>query len=108
MFALVLDYQSKCLNNWTKEWLYYKVDLAKCLKMKELIMCPLRPSFGLKWLLCNSSIARVVMIAYNIICEHMHTQDLVQEHIVYRVFWVKDGWAMPKPEYEEDIKDKVA
>lgn len=40
--------------------------------------------------------------------ENMHTRDLVQEHVTYRVFPLKDGWTMPKLEDEYDIKKKIA
>lgn len=44
------------------------------------------------------------MIAYNIICENMHTCDLVQEHIAYHVFSVKDRWSVPKLDDKEETK----
>jgi hypothetical protein len=73
--------------------------------MKYLVMSPLRPSFRIKRLLCNSSgVTQMTMITYNIICENIHTRDLVQEHIAYYVFSIKDAWSVSNTDNGEETK----
>jgi hypothetical protein len=69
----------------------------------------LSPSYRIKRTLYNSSgVEQMKMIAYNIIYENMHTWDIMQEHIVYHVFLIKDGWSMPKPDDKEETKRNIA
>lgn len=61
--------------------------------------------------LCNmSGTTQTAMTYFNMVDNYMHTQDLVQEHIVYHIFVVKVGQEIRKPKdnysTKKDIEDQ--
>jgi hypothetical protein len=49
---LTLVFHSKWPNFWTKEWFYVKNDLVKREDIKGIIQMPIKPTFGIKRLVC--------------------------------------------------------
>jgi hypothetical protein len=47
-----LAYQSKWLNEWSKEWFYMKNDLAARANISDIIQPPIVTSFDFKKLMC--------------------------------------------------------
>lgn len=67
-------YQSKCPNNWTREWFYIKVDTKKREDLKDIVMRSINVSFSLKRTICNmSGEAQMTYIAFNIVFDNINT-----------------------------------
>jgi hypothetical protein len=80
-----------------KEWFYVKNDLKAREDIKEIIMCPIWQRFGLR----NSKVEIDEAVeecrrAFGIVCSFIGTRDLIQEHIVFRVWPLVEKWEMPK------------
>jgi hypothetical protein len=73
-----------CRSNWlklcTKEWSYVKNNLKERDDIKSLI----KPAFRLKRPTCYMDFkAQTVMATFNIVCIHVGTRDLVEEHLAF-------------------------
>jgi hypothetical protein len=74
-----------------------KNDLKAREDIKEVIMRPIWSRFGLRR--SKVKIDEVVVAcqkSFGIVCFFIGTRDLVQEHIAYRVWPLRESWEMPK------------
>jgi hypothetical protein len=80
-----------------QEWFYVKNDLSQREDVKEIIQRPIWSRFSIRrphTALGND--VQACQAAFNIVCTYIGIRDLVQEHIVYRVWPLASGWEMPK------------
>jgi hypothetical protein len=80
-----------------QEWFFVKNDFVAREDIKGIIQCPIWSRFGIKrpsTALGNN--IQACQAAFNTICTYISTRDLVQEHIVYKVWPLASGWEMPK------------
>jgi hypothetical protein len=80
-----------------KEWFYVKNDLKAREDIKEIIMRPIWSHFGLRKPKVEiDEAAEECRRAFGIVCSFIGTRDLVQEHVVYRIWPLVVNWEMPK------------
>jgi hypothetical protein len=80
-----------------KEWFYVKNDLKAREDIKDIIMRPIWQHFGLrKPKVEMDEAAEECQRAFGIVCSFIGTRDLVQEHVVYRIWPLVANWEMPK------------
>jgi hypothetical protein len=85
-----------------KEWFYVKNDLKVREDIKDIIMCPIWQRFGLqKPKVEMDEVAEECQRAFGVVCSFIGTRDLIQEHIVFRVWPLADNWEMPKETVRE-------
>jgi hypothetical protein len=72
--------------SWTKECLYVKNDLEKREDIKGIIQRPIKTSLRFKRMTCYRNFeAQDTFIAFNVVCTHIGTRDLVQVHLVFKI-----------------------
>jgi hypothetical protein len=82
---------------WMHEWFYVKNDLVEREDIKGIIQRPIWSHFGIRRpSLALGNDIQACQAAYNTICTYIGTRDLVQEHIVFKVWPHGSGWEMPK------------
>jgi Rieske Fe-S protein len=75
---LALAYRSKWPNEWAKVWFYMKNDLTAQVDIKGIIQTPVATSFGYKKPTHYINFeAQAAIVAFNAICTHIGTRDLV-------------------------------
>jgi hypothetical protein len=80
-----------------EEWFYVKNDLKAREDIKEVIMCSIWSRFGLRRPKIEiDETVETCQRAFNTICSFIGTRDLIQEHIVFRVWPLVDSWEMSK------------
>jgi hypothetical protein len=80
-----------------EEWFYVKNDLKAREDIKEIIMRPIWSRFGLRKPKVEiDEAAKACQRAFSTVCAFIRTRDLVQEHVAYRIWPLKDSWEMPK------------
>jgi hypothetical protein len=80
-----------------EEWFYVKNDLKAREDIKEIIMRPIWSRFGLRKPKVEiDEAAEACRRAFSTVCSFIGTRDLVQEHVVYRIWPLIDNWEMPK------------
>jgi hypothetical protein len=70
-------------------------------KFKDIVMSPMRLSFGFMRPICNMSIgslSQVGEVTFRVVTEHTGTWDLVQEYLSNKVFPTLSEWGMSKLE----------
>jgi hypothetical protein len=91
----------KTLVEWTREWFCVKADTKKREEFQDIVMSPLRISFGYKKTFVQNGLR--FSFASNPCCfsyrggPHWDLRDLVQELIANQTFPTLSGWRMPKP-----------
>jgi hypothetical protein len=99
---LALAYQSKWLNEWTKEWFYMNNDLKEREDSKGIIQTPINTCFEYNKLTCYIDFeAQAAIVSSNIVCTHIGTRDLVQEYLVFKTWPLRSEWDMT----EKDASD---
>lgn len=102
---MALSYHTKWLIAWTKEWFYLKNDLSKREDIKDFIQNPIRVSLGYKRTICYTNFeAQASIIAFNVVCVHIGTRDLVQEHLAFNTRPLRAEWDMPEAKEEDASK----
>jgi hypothetical protein len=97
--AHVLGYHTKYPTGCTSEWFYMKPDSNGREKFKDIVMSPMRLSFGFMRPICNMSIgslSQVGEVTFRVVTEHTGTWDLVQEYLSNKVFPTLSEWGMSK------------
>jgi hypothetical protein len=95
--CLVLTFRKKWSRSWMRQWFYVKNDLVEREDVKDIIQCPIQSRFGIQRpSIVNSDKAQPCVVAFNTVCSYIGTRDLVQEHIVFKVWTLVNGWEMPK------------
>jgi hypothetical protein len=80
-----------------EEWFYVKNDLIKREDIKEIIQRPIWSRFGLRRpKVAIESDIEACQKAFSIVCAFIGIRDIIQEHIVYRVWPLVESWDMPK------------
>jgi hypothetical protein len=80
-----------------QEWFYVKIDLSQREDIKGIIQRPIWSCFGIRRpLIALGNDVQACQKAFNIVCTYIGTEDLVQEHIAYRVWPLANGWEMLK------------
>jgi hypothetical protein len=80
-----------------EEWFYVKNNLIARENIKEVIMHPIWPRFGLrKPKVKIDDVAKACQKAFGTVCFFIGTRDLIQEHIAFRVWPLVESWEMPK------------
>jgi hypothetical protein len=80
-----------------EEWFYVKNDLKAREDIKEVIMHPIWPRFGLRRPKVKiDDAAEACQKAFSTVCSFIGTRDLIQEHIAFRVWPLAESWEMPK------------
>jgi hypothetical protein len=80
-----------------EEWFYVKNDLKTREDIKKIIMRPIWSRFGLRKPKVEIDEAtEACRRAFSTVCSFIGTRDLVQEHVVYRIWPLIDSWEMPK------------
>jgi hypothetical protein len=80
-----------------EEWFYVKNDLKARGDIKEIIMRPIWPRFGLRKPKVEiDEAAEACQRSFSTVCAFIGTRDLVQEHVAYRIWPLIDSWEMPK------------
>jgi hypothetical protein len=93
-----MDYQSKWLNAWTREWFYLKNGLEKREDIKDIIQRPVKPHFGIKRSTCvMNDEAQAALVAFNVVCNYIGTREFVQEHLAFNVWPLQANWEMSEP-----------
>jgi hypothetical protein len=89
--CLVPTFRKRWPGDWLKEWFYVKNDLKAREDIKEIIMRPIWQRFGLRKPKVEiDEAAEECRKAFGIVCSFIGTRDLVQEHVVYRIWPVGD------------------
>jgi hypothetical protein len=71
-----------------------KNDLEKREDIKGIIQKPIHPSFGFKKSTCYMNFeAQESLIAFNVVCAHIGTRDLVQEHLAFNTWPLLVEWS---------------
>jgi hypothetical protein len=99
MKALVIGYRTKWHTGWTSEWFYVKADKKKREQIMNMVMSPLKLSFGMTRPLCFMKIGspcQVAEVQFRVMAEQISTWDLVQEYLANKVLPTQHGWGMPK------------
>jgi hypothetical protein len=84
---------------WTSELFYMKADRKRRENVMNMVMSPIRLSFGMTRLSCFMQIGSPFQLAkvhFRVMAEHINTRDLVQEYLANKVFPTLSGWGMPK------------
>jgi hypothetical protein len=80
-----------------KRWFYVKNDLVEREDIKDVIQWPIRSCFGInRPTIMNIEKAQACLVAFNAVCSYISTRDLVQEHIVFKVWPFVSEWEMSK------------
>jgi hypothetical protein len=80
-----------------KQWFYVKNDLSQRNDVKVVIQWPIQSSFGLKRsTIVNTEKSQACLAAFNAVCSYIGTRDIVQEHIVFKVWPLAAEWEMSK------------
>jgi hypothetical protein len=77
----VIGYRTKWPTGWTSEWFYVKADKKRREKIMDIVMSPLRLSFGMTRPLCFIKIGSpcpVAEVQFRVVAEHISTWELVQ------------------------------
>jgi hypothetical protein len=94
---LALACRSKWLNKWAKEWFYMKNDFNARVDIKGIIYTPIVTSFGYKKpTFCINFEAQATIVAFNVVCTHIGTKDLVQEFLAFNTWPLTTKWEIPK------------
>jgi hypothetical protein len=84
------------------EWFYVKNDLKSWEDIKSIIMRPIWQRFSLRRPKVEmNEAAEECQRAFGVVCSFIGTQDLVQEHIAFRVWPLAEKWEMPKKTIKE-------
>jgi hypothetical protein len=84
------------------EWFYVKNDLKTREDIRGIIMCPIWQRFVLRRPKVEmDEAAEECQRAFGAVCSFIGTRDLMQEHIVFRVWPLADNWEMPKETIKE-------
>jgi hypothetical protein len=80
-----------------EEWFYVKNDLKAREDIKEIIMRPIWPRFGLRRPKVEiDDTVKACQRAFSTVCSFIGTRDLIQEPIAFRVWPLVESWEMPK------------
>jgi hypothetical protein len=80
-----------------EEWFYVKNDLIARENIREVIMRPIWSRFGLRKPKVEIDEAtEACQKAFGTACFFIGTRDLIQEHIIFRVWPLVESWEMPK------------
>jgi hypothetical protein len=92
-----LAYQRKWRNKWAKEWFYMKNDFKEREDIKGIIQTPIHTCFGYMRPTCYIDFeAQAAIIAFNSVCMHIRTRDLVQEYLACKTWPLRSEWEMLK------------
>jgi hypothetical protein len=92
----VPTFRTRWPGNWMEEWFYVKNDLVAREDVKEVIMRPIWPRFGLRRPKVEiDEVAETCQKAFGTICFFIGTRDLIQEHIAFRVWPLVEDWEIP-------------
>jgi hypothetical protein len=93
----VPTFRKRWPGDWMKEWFYVKNDLKTREDIKDIIMRPIWQRFGLRKPKVEiDEAAEECRRAFGVVCSFIGTRDLIQEHIVFRVWPLAEKWEMPK------------
>jgi hypothetical protein len=90
----VHGYRTKWPTDWTNEWFYMKADSKGREKVKNIVMSPMKLSFGITRPLCFMKIgspSQMAGVHFRVVAEHISTRDLVQEYLANRGFPTLSG-----------------
>jgi hypothetical protein len=74
-----------------------KNDLNERIDIKGIIQTPIVIRFWYKKLTCYINFeAQAVIVAFNAVCTHIGTMDLVQEFLAFKTWPLAAEWEMPK------------
>jgi hypothetical protein len=76
MKALVIGYRTKWHTGWTSEWFYVKADKKKREQIMNMVMSPLKLSFGMTRPLCFMKIGspcQVAEVQFRVMAEQIST-----------------------------------
>jgi hypothetical protein len=94
---LALACRSKWTNEWAKEWFYMKNDMNARADIKGIIQTPVATSFGYKKPMCYINFeAQATIVAFNVVCTHIGTRDLVHEFLAFKTWLLVTEWDMSK------------
>jgi hypothetical protein len=99
----MIGYRTKWPTGWTNEWFYVKTEEEKREKLMNMVMSPLRLSFGMTQPFCNMQLGSPCQLAeveFRVMAEHISTRDLVQEYLANITFPTSGGWRMLKKKEE--------
>jgi hypothetical protein len=100
-----LAYRSKWPNEWAREWFYMRKDLNERTDIKGIIQTPIVTCFRYKKPTCFINFeAEASIVAFNAICTHVGTWDLVQEFLAFKIWPLVAEWEMSKM-FEKDASD---
>jgi hypothetical protein len=86
-------FRKKWPDSWMQEWFYVKIDLSQREDVKWIIQRSIWSRFGVRRpLIALGNDMQACQIAFNTVCTYIDTRNLVQEHIVYRVWPLANGW----------------
>jgi hypothetical protein len=75
-----------------------------------MVMSPLKLSFSMMRPLCNMQLGspcKLVEVEFEVVAEHISTQDLVQEYLANKTFPTSSGWGMPKKKEEGNFFELI-
>jgi hypothetical protein len=91
-----------------EEWFYVKNDLKAREDINEVIMRSIWSRFGLRRPKVEiDKAAEACQKAFGTVCFFIGTEDLVQEHIAYRVWPLIESWEMPKETITESSEGEL-
>jgi hypothetical protein len=80
-----------------KQLFYVKNDLSEREDVKGIIQRPIRSRFSIRRpSIAGGNKTQACLMSFNTVCTYIGTNDLVQEHIAYKVWPLVNGWEMPK------------
>jgi hypothetical protein len=72
-------------------------DLNQREDVRSIIQCPIWSRFGIRRpSITIGNEVQACLMAFNTICTYIGTRDLVQEHIVFKVWPLANEWEMSK------------
>jgi hypothetical protein len=87
-----------------------KNDLKEWAGIKGIIQTPIHAWFGYKKPTCYINFkAQAAIVAFNAICTHIGTRDLVQEYLAFKTWPLKVEWEMQKMSGEDasDVEPRL-
>jgi hypothetical protein len=109
--APVIGYRTKWSTGWTRELFYVKADKKKMENIMNMVMSPLKLSFGMQRLLCFMKIGspcQVTEVQFRVVAKQISTRNLVQEYLANKVLPTQHGWGMPKLKDERNKLELVS
>jgi hypothetical protein len=93
----VSTFRKKWPGSWMKQWFYVKNDLNQRENVRGIIQRPIWSRFGIRRpSIATGNEVQACLMAFHTVCSYIGSRDLVQEHIIFKVWPLTNEWEMLK------------